>query len=81
MQILIPVWLKNLSPWYLLRREMLDDFTLALSVFPGEEDLIYLSQAINLSGPALSHDPRQLPAQILDRLENTQVCVHFDIVH
>nr|XP_022300895.1 NACHT and WD repeat domain-containing protein 2-like [Crassostrea virginica] len=49
-----------------------DDFTLALSVFPGEEDLIYLSQAINLSGPALSHDPRQLPAQILDRLENTE---------
>ena len=62
-------------------REVLDDFTLALSVFPGEEDLIYLSQAINLSGPALSHDPRQLPAQILDRLENTEVCVHFDIVH
>ena len=59
-----------------MNRLVQDDFTLALNVFPGEEDLIYLSQAINLSGPALSQDPRQLPAQILDRLENTQVCVH-----
>ncbi|XP_062599748.1 NACHT domain- and WD repeat-containing protein 1-like, partial [Saccostrea cucullata] len=54
--------------------DLLEDFALARSLFPGEDDLQMLSQAINLSSAALSLDPRQLPSHLLDRLENSEVC-------
>lgn len=54
-------------------RDLLDDFDLAISLFPGEQDLRSLSQAINLSAAALTQDPRQLPGHLLDRLERIQV--------
>lgn len=54
-------------------RDLLDDFDLTISLFPGEQDLRSLSQAINLSAAALTQDPRQLPGHLLDRLEHIQV--------
>lgn len=53
-------------------QDLLDDFDLAISLFPGEQDLRSLSQAINLSAAALTQDPRQLPGHLLDRLERIQ---------
>lgn len=53
-------------------QDLLDDFDLTISLFPGEQDLRSLSQAINLSAAALTQDPRQLPGHLLDRLEHIQ---------
>eukprot|EP00106_Octopus_bimaculoides_P004243 XP_014771685.1 PREDICTED: uncharacterized protein LOC106870193 [Octopus bimaculoides] len=53
--------------------EVVNDFSLALEKFPGEEDLAIANKAILLSQNALDYDPNQLVTQLLGRLSKTPV--------
>ena len=51
---------------------LLDDFRMAVNVFPEDEELQLLYDTIALSANALKLEPRQLPSQLIGRLFNMQ---------
>jgi WD40 repeat protein len=51
---------------------VMDDFRMAVNVFPEDEELQLLYDTIGLSVNALKLEPRQLPSQLIGRLFNMQ---------